>query len=331
MYIPNSQASEKLGVLSVEDLFFRPYFLVREGQEAEFGLGETSLALSWFKTQELGGIIRLGSRALINPMIHFSDDVKEELSIVEAFAQLSGIYGRLRMGLIPIEFGIEGQWQESEIYFPRSLIFEKRLIPLRDFGISYQVGIQGYYTRIAIHNGEGESDNKDGQMFYTASWGWSDYKNVNVGISSMTGTTKPISTQNVTQDLIAGINVDNAALWRLGQIYIHWHPNDWFFLSEFMFGELEQSEKVTKFNASHLDLGYRWNPNFKLFVRYDQFDPNESKDKDLEQKSSLALVFSDKYNTNSLYLIATKIFEQGSNVHNDEFRLIWSLTPRYQD
>lgn len=328
---PSAQAREKLGVLSVEDIFLRPYFLVREGQEAEFGLGETSLALSWFKSQDLGGIVRLGPRELINPMIHFSDEVKNELTIIEAFAQLSGLYGRLRMGLIPIEFGIEGVWQESEMSFPRSFIFEKRLVPLRDFGLSYQVGVHGYYTRIAIHNGESESENKDGRMFYTASWGWSDYKNLDIGISSLTGTTKPLSTQTVTQDSIAGVNVNKMALWRMGQLYIYWHPNEWFFLSEFLFGELEQSEKVTKFSASHLDLGYRWNPNLKIFVRYDQFDPNESMDKDLLQKSSLALVFSDKYNTNSLYLIATKIYEQGNSINNDEFRLIWSLTPRYQD
>ncbi|MCB0390467.1 MAG: hypothetical protein KDD58_04210 [Bdellovibrionales bacterium] len=320
-------AEEKLGILGVEEVLLRPYFLVREGQEAEFGLGESSFALSWFKTKSVGGIIRLGSMALRNPMLHFTDTVDDEVAIVEAFAQISGIYGRLRMGLIPIEFGVEGSWLESELYFNRNLIFEKRIIPLRDFGISYQVGNHGFYTRMAVHNGESFGENPDGRMFLTASWGWTNYRNFNLGVSAMTGTTKPVSTQNVNEDFIAGVDVNKEALWRMADLYLHWHPHKWFFLAEIIFAELEQEEQITKFNGGHLDFGYQWIFHFATFVRYDHLDPNELSDNDLQRKISAALRFSDKHQTQSLYLVASKIYEQGSNFHNDEARLIWHLTP----
>ncbi|MCB0357775.1 MAG: hypothetical protein KDD40_12235, partial [Bdellovibrionales bacterium] len=113
-------AAEKLGTMAVDEVLLRPSFKVAEGQDAEFNIGESSFSLSWFKTQDLGGVIRIGPESLINPMLHFQDDVSDRIAIVEAFAQVKGVYGRLRMGLIPIEFGIEGSWLESEMTFSRS-------------------------------------------------------------------------------------------------------------------------------------------------------------------------------------------------------------------
>ena len=329
-FIGSLQANEKLGVLGVEEVLLRPYFLVSEGQDAEFGLGESSFAVSWFKNQKIGGIIRLGPMSLRNPMLHFQDEVSEDVAVVEAFAQVSGDYGRVRMGLIPVEFGVEGRWLESDLHFSRSLFFANRLLPLRDFGLSYQVGNHGFYTRMAVHNGESESQNKDGRMFFTASWGWSNYRNFDIGLSALTGTTKPESTKNVTKDFVGGVDVNSEALWRVADLYIHWYPNDWFFLSEFMFGELEQNEKITKYNGGHIDFGYQWSPFMATYLRYDHLDPNESQENDLQRKASVAIVFSDKHQTNSLYLIGSKIYEQGSNLHNDEARIVWRLSPIYK-
>lgn len=328
-YFPQLKASEKLGVLVLDDILMRPHFLVREGQETEFGLGETSMAFSWSKDQSLSAKIRLGPESLINPMIFLKDEISEQLTMIEAYAQLIGVYGRLRMGLIPLEFGVEGRWRESEIHFSRSLLFEKRIVPLRDYGFSYYVSNKGFYTQMAVHNGEGESRNPDSRMFFTASWGWRNQRNFEVGVSALTGTTKPQSTQAVNNSFLAGANVNVEALWRMAQGFLHWHPNNWFFLMEVLFGELEQVGEITKFNTGHIDLGYRWSPFIKIMARYDHLDPHAKIDRDLQRRASLGLMLSDKHQSQALYLIASKNYEQGSNLANDEFRLIWRMTPFY--
>ena len=115
----------------------------------------------------------------------------------------------------------------------------------------------------------------------------------------------------------------------MSNLYIHWHPNQWFFLAEFIFAELDQDSEVTKFNGGHVDLGYRWTPFLSSQLRYDHSDPNEKLPNDLQRKASLAIEVSDKHHTNSLFFIFSKIYEQGSNIHNDEAKIVWRLSPIY--
>ena len=107
-------AQEKLGVLSVEEVLLRPYFLLQEPQSGEFFLGDSSVVFGWKKSHTLGAIFRIGSQSLLNSSARFSDTVDDRLGVIEAFGQVTGDYGRLRVGLVPLEYGVEGGWLESE-------------------------------------------------------------------------------------------------------------------------------------------------------------------------------------------------------------------------
>ena len=317
-------AQEKLGVLSVEEVLLRPYFLLQEPQSGEFFLGDSSVAFGWKKSHTLGAIFRIGSQTLLNSSARFSDTVDDRLGVIEAFGQVTGDDGRLRVGLVPLEYGVEGGWLESELTLHRSLFFQRRVIALRDFGLSYQVGHQGFYSQMAVDNCK-SGGNTYGRMFLTANWGWSNYRNLNLGVAAQTGTTKPEST-STSNDTFAGVDPTQEAKWRLANLFFHWYPNNWQVLLEVHLGELEQNKVATKLSGGHFDLGYRLNPYSQLLLRYDHFDPNEKSYGDLEREVSLGFGVSDKHNTNSLYVIATKAIEQGQEVNNDQLRLIWRLT-----
>lgn len=322
-------ASEKLGRVNIDNILLYPTYLVEEGQHSEFGLGLSSASFSWVHSQNLSAVFRIGKKSLINPALHFIDTPDDSLGIYEAFGYLSGLYGNLRMGLIPVNFGLEGSWSEEQLIFPRSLLFDQRVMALRDLGLSYQTSHNGYYTSIAIHNGESDK-NLDGRMFITSSWGWMNHRNLNLGVSAQAGTTKPLSTSTVKNDFVANVDVNEEALWRIANIYTLWNPHRWYLMIEMYFGEVEQ-DQVTKYHGGHGDFGYQWNSYFGTFLRYDHFDPNEKLDGDLQRQASLALRVSDKYQVNTLFVTLIKKMEQGIEINNDQVLLSWRLTAKYSD
>ena len=48
---------------------------------------------------------------------------------------------------------------------------------------------------------------------------------------------------------------------------------------------------------------------------------------DQERQVSLALMLSNQSHSSNLILVGTKAISEGVTIHNDEIRLIWSLSP----
>ena len=235
--LPASAAiTERLGEVEVTDLLLKPYFLLSEPQEGEFKLGDTSVQMTWFMDKNFQSTFRIGPKTLRNTMVHFVDEADDSIGIVEGYGQFSSVYGQIRYGLIPVQYGVEGDWQERELFFPRSLLFKSRILPLRDIGAMYSVQHNGYFSSFSVFNGEGDS-NPDGRMWYAAKWGWNQEDRLKIGVSGLTGTSKPESTTGLN-DPIASVNVENEALWRMGTIYALWTPSQWKTLLEFTMGEL---------------------------------------------------------------------------------------------
>ena len=322
-----AQAMERLGLVRVEEVLLRPRLVVSEPQEVEFLLGESAVSFQWVKSANLSGVIRLGSLRLLNQPVHFvpEEDLADDLGIYEAYGQWQGVYGLVRFGLIPIEYAATGTFRESQLRLPRSLLFQKRAIGLRDLGLSYQIHHKGFYHKIAVHNGEGVN-NPDKRMFVTSSWGWQNYRNINVGVSGQTGTTKALSTSNSKSNL-AAVDVNQNAKWRTGTAYIHWHPNAWDILLETTLGELDQQDKIEKFLSWHMDISYRVNSFLSLMSRYDQFDPNDNLENDLQREASVGFSIHGDDDTSVLYFLGTKKWEQGVKQANDQFQMIWQITP----
>ncbi|MCB0385757.1 MAG: outer membrane beta-barrel protein, partial [Bdellovibrionales bacterium] len=294
---------------------------------AEFNLRESLLGFRWSLDHSLGAKIALGSLSLLNVPIHFDAAPSDELGIVEAYGEYTAPYGAFRFGLIPLEYGVEGKTREGDLQLPRSLMYSHRVIGLRDYGMRFLTEHKGYYTRMTVHNGEG-GENLDGRVWFTASWGWTDHEKVDFGFSGRTGTTKPAST-SLSGDTLAGVDPNLEAKWRMGTTYIHWAPHRWTVTLSGTWGEVEQDKKKgKKFLTGYFDLGYDLTPNFGVLGRFDYFDPNDKAKKDGQREISLAWVWRSREGNSRLYFIGTKVEEEGPKVNNDEFRLIWQLTPQ---
>jgi hypothetical protein len=323
---PEGSYAEQLGTLEVEDLTLRAAGLVREGQYAEFNLRESIVGFRWTLDRSLQAKIALGSLSLLNVPARFAATSSQDLGMVEAYGEYLSPYGEFRMGLIPLEHGLGGLAREADLQLGRSLIYSRRVVGLRDYGASFHTEHKGYYTRMTIHNGEG-GENLDGRMWMTAHWGWTDHEKVNVGFSGTTGTTKPLST-STSGDTLAGVNHTLEAKWRMGTGFAHWAPHRWNVALSGSWGEVEQDNKLgRKFISGSFDLGYDLTPNFGFLGRFDYFDPNDKVRVDGEKEISVAWVWRSREGNSRLYAVATRIEEEGPRINNDEFRLIWQMTP----
>ena len=114
---------ENLGDISIDNIVIATEFEFIDSQRGNFDIGESLVSFLWQKEAKLSGIIQLGSQRLINTPKIFQDIVMDELGIYEAYAQYHGAYGKLRVGLIPIEFGVEGRTQGASIRFLKESYF----------------------------------------------------------------------------------------------------------------------------------------------------------------------------------------------------------------
>lgn len=317
---------EDIGVLKIHDLLVRPSFFLGEGGQGSFSMGESSLAFRWELDEKYAGVIRLGPRTLINSSARYAGTINDDIVPVEAYAELNHPYGRFRLGRLPIEFGYEGQQWERTLIFPRSLLFRRRVTMLRDVGGTYEIRHNDYYTFLAIHNGESDSD-QDGKMWYTSRWGISNEK-FELGLAGQTGSTERDQT-NASGDSLAGVDVTKDAKWRMGGIYGALHKKTWEWVLEFYLGQREQEEPAGsgRFAVGHSDISVDFGRKYAVHLRYDTFDPNLKKDRDLQREISLAFVLSNKTHSSNLILIGTKVLEEGHQIGNDELRIVWSLSP----
>lgn len=315
---------EDIGVLKIHDLLLRPTFQLQEPQDGEFSVGESSFALRWELAEVFSGVIRIGPRTLMNPVSHYTSAVDDDVTLVEAFAEFLHPYGRFRMGRLPIEFGYEGRQWERELIFPRSLLFERRAMMLRDVGFSYDITHNNFFTGFVIHNGESDQD-VDGRIWYTARWGYRTEK-FELGMAGQTGSTKPTST-SLSGDNLAGVDVTKEAKWRTSGVYTAIHNKDFDWITEFYIGERIQEENLGKFLSGHTDMSYEFSKLFSGHLRYDHFDPDTNVKGNSEREISLGFMLSNSTRSSNLILVGTKAIEDKNFSANDSVLLIWSLSP----
>lgn len=317
-------AREQLGQLKVDNLVVRPQFTLLEPGKSNFELGESLFSVRWDMDTRIGAVFTVGAKDLIGTSTHFVDKLTEDLGFIEAYGEYNFEYGVIRAGLQPVGFGIEGGIGEADLDMPRSLLYQKRIVPLRDIGLSYAVDHNGFFTRVMVHNGESGA-NVDGRPWYTGKWGWAKPGRWRLGFAGQTGSTKPEST-TTSADTLSGVDPSKEAQWRIGGPFVVWTPHRWRFALEGYVGELVQGREARKHSAAYSSVAYA-GPTYFVGFRYDQFDPNHDVDGNLDRQMTLALGILSERRTSRIFLVATKVFEENKQIPNDEIRLIWHLTP----
>lgn len=321
---------EKIGQLTVEEVLLRPTYVSEEVAGGTFNFGDSSFRVRWEKDKNISATIAIGSVLEKNlPVIYDKNEQEDDLGFYEAYADYKGLYGRIRAGLLTLNYGHYGSLLNLERIFPRPQIYTQRVIGLRDYGVSFYTSHNGYFTELIGHNGELDSKEQDGNIWTTARWGWSDDRRLAIQLSAQTGRTKPVSTVNGSNGATALAGWDNTAssLWRTGAFSIFWTPRRSEVVAQFFAGERVQGTTEGKMMSAQLELIHYFGDYWGLGFRHDEFDPNKNLDGDRQTQTSMLAFVKSADSSSLLSVILSKNIEEANERPNDQILVSWRLTP----
>ena len=323
---PCATALEKVGEFKIETITLRPTWVSDEQTGADFVLSDSVAAFSWSKDKKLSVLAGVGSTLERNLPVYYTATNEDELGFYEMYAQYQGVYGKTRFGLIPLNFGYDGVIESSHRYFERALPYKQRAFGLRDYGFSFYTENKGYFTEIIAHNGEVDTTS-DGRLWTTARWGFDKGKDFRAQVSLQTGYVKDEVSLGNTENVLGGVTNGETAKWRNGLIFLNWYPRRWNVVFQYGGGEFVQGDREGQFSTQTLTVTRLFNNQYGAGFRYDEFDPNSDLSNDKITEYSLLLLAKSIDSTSTVYLAGTKVEEQGTEVANDQLRLVWLLTP----
>ncbi len=326
---PSRAVEESIGTLKLSDLFLEPGFKYVEFRGGEFQLGNSYVAVAWERDDRLSAVFKIGSKRLIGVPSRYAPEASEdEIGIIEGYAQLDSAYGRIRLGLIPIHFGLEGGDVESDLDFRRSLMYQTRFLNLRDIGLSYRIAVNGFFSEWAVHNGEGGAE-RDYETWFTGNWGWENGRTFRVGISGTAGRTNPKSTDPGGADSgkTTGFRSDEQARLRVANVFLRWAPHPVRIGLEATAGDTFQGDDVMKFRAAHLDFDWRWSEWLSLLVRYDVLNPRNDVDNAEITEYTAGIAIRSRYENSVLYVFGTKRVQKNVSPDIHTGMIVWDITP----
>ncbi len=330
------QSGERVGSLELSDVYLSPRFHYLENRVGHFELGESSVGFRWHRDQDVSVNILLGSQELVAPPRRYVDldsGKDSDVALVEAFVEAQSLVGKMRLGQIPLPFGVEGARGESGLQFPRSLLWRGRWIGLRDQGFAYSVEHKGFQNEWAIHHGEGGED-RDNQLWLTSRWSyrWSarGRDDFYAGLSASTGRTTPASTDDLViprSQVNAGLIPSENARVRIGNLFFEWQKPTFVMVAEGTVGESLQMNSRARFRGGHTDFHYYWSQRIGIHARYDALDPSNRFENDRLEETTLGLSLRGLYSNSVVYFLFTQSHLQGHRPHRHEGMVIWRVTP----
>lgn len=320
---------ERAGELSIDDVYLEPTYISRETEGGQFTLGQSSFSLKWEYKEKYRAKISIGSlEERYMPQIYDLTVPSRDLGVIEGYAEYEGVYGRIRLGLLPLNFGYGGYSANSDLVFTRSAIYENRIVARRDFGLSFLTSHNGYYTEIIAHNGELDQTGSDGDVWTTANWGWTNERNARVQLSMQVGRTSLVST-TAGESGLAGFDPTLSSLWKIVDLTLHWFPRNSEIVFQNTWGENEQGEMQNRFSSNDLEMVRMFSPTWGVGLRYNYFDENRKLKNDGVTNTGLAIVTGTSERTSRVFMIYNRRTEEGDDVASDEFRVVWRLIPYF--
>ncbi len=294
---------EQLGEFRLKEFVLRPSLAVtRSESSAQLSLGQSSLAWGWILTPpnpsgrayqpELSAQFRVGDSSLRSPpLMHPQKERRGELQLtfVEAFGVLSGIYGELSLGLLPLNYALEGAMGEGELLLPRSQLFSERVVGLRDHGVSWRSSYNGYFTQQTIHQGRNEMS-RQGAWWYTGTWGWREARGrMLMGLSAQKA--RLVAGESLEEEgsgpeaemrariggAFLGFDPALGSQWQMGSLFLSVGQltQSWQLKTQWTYGRrlqegLPDSQRTSTFQAFNLDLSYAWADRWLALARFDR-------------------------------------------------------------
>ncbi len=323
---------EKLGKVFLSDLFLSPRFDYSEPKSGQFLLGRSYAAADWTGGDMISGHFAFGTKSLLGVPARYGAVSEENFAMIEGYAQIATEYGRARLGLQPIPFGLESGVNEANLRFERSLLYQRGLIGIRDLGVGYSISNDGFFNDWLIHNGESGQE-LDNQVWFTTRIGY--HRNFFTGgLSAQTGKTNPLST-DPTGNLAAtpagspqvtGINIDEGAKYRLFNIFFAYRSKDIESSFEFTTMDVYQTERNVHPNTGHLDVYVPIKEMWGALFRYDYFDAKEA-GMPTNQQYTIGACLKSKFETSNLYIYASRNVLPAPLNDTHQVLLVWRISP----
>jgi len=327
-----SVEQERLGKVYLSDLFLSPRFDYTEPKSGSFLLGNSYVAADWTRGELISGHFAYGTKSLIGVPSRYGVVNGEEFAIIEGYVQIESEWGRFRLGLQPIPFGLESGINEANLRFERSLLYQRGTMGIRDIGLGYSVSSAGFFNDWLVHNGEG-GDDLDSQMWFTTRIGYHK-KFFTGGVSAQTGQTNPLST-DPNGNLIStpggslqatGINIDEGAKYRYFNLFFAYRSKDLETGFEVTTGDVFQSQFSSHPNTGHFDVFLPFKESWGALFRYDYYDPKDGSDP-TNQQYTIGACYRSRYETSSVYLYGSLVVMPAplNDVH--QILLVWRVSP----
>lgn len=311
---------EQLGEFRLADFLVEPSFRHFESNrrtglsETGFSLGHTYFSAEWQLDRTVSGRIQISSLDLLKRP-SWVTTTTQNFGFSEAYAEYRHSYARVRGGLLPVKFGLEGATPETELWFPRGFLYEDGVFPLRDIGIQLLVRHRDFFLDTTVHNGETTTD-RDQRVFHTARIGWGGVgTGVTVGASGSAGYYK---TNDTTPD----------TRFRMGNFFF---AADLVHVGLAAEGTVGERKGVTQsqFVNANASVRHQMGPNWGALLKYEYWDPNSRVREDIIKQGQGGLYFNNDTMTSRLSLLYIKNWDEADERANDEYWVIWRVTSLY--
>lgn len=324
-------AEEVLGEMGVQRILLEPSFSLREPKRAEFVLEKALVGFRWKNDAYWWADVTIGNLELIGKPSRYGEELSG-LGLVEGYGEFASGIGNFRAGLLPIDFALEGGAREEQLMFPRSLIYQKRLLGIRDVGLNYFVNNGYAFTSLTVHNGEGGSD-LDNRTWFTAKWAYIA-KDQEIGISAQVGQTSPESTNSVLDPTLDEFFTSTEKhKMRLSALYGERQYKQWSYgfktyLAEILSDSTNNNAKTLQFGGATLDLSFSYGSSADILLRYDEIRSYPLTGRHKEMQVILGLALHNWNETSSFLIYAIKNLSEVKEVSDDQLLLTWRYAPR---
>ena len=280
----------------IGEVFLQPGFVV--AKKNKFQLFPSSLYLSLEKDGYSGHFLFSEKQSFITHFFLHQYEPSHEThhyGMTSAFVQAKWpVYGRLRFGLIPISYGLEGGVRDAQLVLPRSVF--SHFIPNYDLGASYFISHKGFYIESALHNGAFQGNTFSNpiasqRLWWTTKGGWKGTYGIDIGMSASVGE-------------FIGRN-----LWpyysharRVGNVFLAFQVKQMSFKSEYHFGEIYFDENKIPVSAWHIDLEHPLTKKISIFGRWEYLSMNNNINMiDVQKKITVGLALHHKQSVFSIF------------------------------
>lgn len=324
-----------------------------EPRNGEFQLAGARFGVGWEGALDVSSRfvaqVAVGTRSLIARPTRYAPltgaERASDLVLMDAAAGMDGEWGRFRVGLVPVLFGLE-EGNEPSREWTRSLLLRQGLMAARDLGFFYQVDAGGFESSWLVHNGE-SGDERDGEIWATIR---TEYKirstraQLRTGLSGQAGRTAVSSTHPAgTTASTTELDADKPARIRYGGFHIR---SEWEIGEgergaaasrrlglefESVAGEIQQDNLTHRSRMARFDLSYEPFNRTALLLRYDAMDPDTQVGSDFVQELTFGTQFyllrGDFKRSFRLLFLATKEMIEGRNLDQHRFEMAFRFSP----